>query len=71
MKLNFTINLNINHNLTQSDLDNIDVVSELDYQILQQELKDSGWGFHKINSMTVYFFKTNEMNGSNYVKVPL
>ena len=21
--------------------------------------------------MTIYFYKTNEMNGSNYVKVPL
>ena len=37
------ININSNHNLTQSDLDNIVVVSQLDYQILQQEMKDSGW----------------------------
>ena len=65
------INLNINHNLTQSDLDNINVVSQLDYQILQQEMKDSDWRFDKINSLTVYFYKTNEMNGSIYVKVPL
>ena len=34
-------------------------------------MKDSGWRFDKINSMTVYFFETSEMNGSNYVKVPL
>ena len=34
-------------------------------------MKDSGWRFDKINSMTVYFYKTNEMNGSNYVKIPL
>ena len=34
-------------------------------------MKDSGWRFDKIISMTVYFYKTNEMNGSNYVKVPL
>ena len=47
------ISLNINQNLTQSDLDNIDVVSQLDHQILQQEMKDSGWRFDKINSMTV------------------
>ena len=33
----------MNHNLTQYDLDNIDVVSQLDYQILQQEMKDSVW----------------------------
>ena len=65
------INLNINHNLTQSDLDNINVLSQLDHQILQQEMKYSGWRFDKINSMTVYFYKTNEMNGSNYIKIPL
>ena len=65
------INLNINHNLTHTDLDNIDVISPLEYQKQQQELKDSAWRFDKINSMTIYFYKTNEMNGSNYVKVPL
>ena len=65
------INLNINHNLTESDLDKIDVISSLDHQIQQQEMKDSGWRFDKINSMTIYFYKTIEMNGSNYVKIPL
>ena len=50
------INLNINHNLTQTDLDNIDVVSPLEYQKQQQEMKDSGWRFDKIISMTIYFF---------------
>ena len=64
-------NLNINHNLTQSDLDNIDIKSPLDDQIQQQQMKDSGWRFDKINSMTIYFYKTNEMNGSNYIKIPL
>ena len=65
------INLNINHNLTQTDLDNINVVSSLEYQIQQQEKKDSGWRFDKINSMTIFVYKTNEMNGSNYIKIPL
>ena len=65
------INLNINQNLTQTDINNIDVVSQLEYQIQQQEMKDSGWRFEKINSMTIYFYKTNEMNGSNYIKIPL
>ena len=65
------INLNINHNLTQSDLDNIDVVSQLDYQTLQQEMKESGWRFDKINSMTIYFYQTGIMNGSSYIKIPL
>ena len=65
------INLNINHNLTQTDLENINVVSSLEHQIQQQEMKNSGWRFDKINSMTVYFYKTNELNGSNFVKFPL
>ena len=65
------INLNINHNLTQTHIDNYDVKSPLEHQIQQQEKKDSGWRFDKINSMTVYFYKTNEMNGSTYVKIPL
>ena len=65
------INLNINHNLTQTDIDNIDVQSPLEHQIQQQEMKDSGWRFDKINSMTVYFYKTSEMDGGSYVKIPL
>ena len=65
------IKLNINHNLTQTDIDNIDVISPPEHQIQQQELKDSGWRFDKMISMTIYFFKTGEMNSSNYVKIPL
>ena len=57
------INLNINHNLTQTDINNIDVKSPLENQIQLQEKKDSGWRFDKIISMTIYFFKTNEMYG--------
>ena len=34
-------------------------------------MKDSGWRFDKINSMTLYFYKTGELKGSNYIKVPL
>ena len=54
------ITLNINHNLTQTDIDNIDVKSPLEHQIQPQEMKDSGWRFDKINSMTVYFYKTKK-----------
>ena len=65
------INLNINHNLTQSDLDKINIISPLEFQIQQQQMKGSGWRFDKINSMTIYFYKTNQMDGSNYIKIPL
>ena len=45
------INLKINHNLTESDIDNIVIKSQLEHQIQIQEAKESGWIFDKINSM--------------------
>ena len=65
------INLNINQNLTQRDIDNINVTFPLDHQIQQQKTRDSGWRFDIINSRTIYFYKTTEMNVSNYIKIPL
>ena len=65
------INLKINHNLTESDIDNIDVRSQLEQQIQNQEMKESGWIFNKINSMKISFYKTTELNGTSYVKIPL
>ena len=61
--------LNINHNLTESDLDKIDVRSQLADQI-QQEMKNSAWRLDKKNCMTVYYYETGEMNGLNYVEIP-
>ena len=65
------INLNINHNLTENDINNIDVTSQLEHQIQIQETKESGWIFDKINSMKLSFYKTGELNGSSFVKIPL
>ena len=65
------INLKINHSLTESDIDNIDVRSHLEHQIQNQEMKESGWIFDKINSMKVSFYKSTELNGTSYVKIPL
>ena len=65
------INLKINHNLTESDIDNIDVRSQLEHQIQIQETKESGWIFDKINSMKISLYKTTEMDGTSYVKIPL
>ena len=70
-KTEIFINLNINHNLTRSDLDKINIISPLEFQIQQQKLYDSGWRFDKIISMTIYFYKTNEINGSKYIKISL
>ena len=41
-------NLSFSQNLTESDLDNIDVRYQLEQQFENQELKDSGWRFDKI-----------------------
>ena len=65
------MNLKINNNLTESDIDNIDFRSQLVHQIQMQELKDSGWIFDKVNSMKISFYKTTELNGTSYVKIPL
>ena len=34
-------------------------------------MKDSVWRFDKIISITIYFYKTVELNGTFYVKLPL
>ena len=62
VEIELFINLNIIHNLTETDIDNIDVRSPLEHQIQQQEVNESGWRVDIINSMTVYFNKTGELN---------
>ena len=64
-------NIKIDHNLTMSDLDNIAIKSPLEHQIQQQEMKDSGWRFDKLNSLIIYFYKTGEMDGRSYNKNPM
>ena len=64
-------NLNINNNLTETDIDNIDVESQLEHQIQIQETKESDWIFDKTNSVKIRFYKTGELNGSNFLKIPL
>ena len=34
-------------------------------------MKESGWIFDKFNSMKKSFYKTGELNGTSYVKIPL
>ena len=63
--------MNIDHNLTERDIDNTDVKSQLEHQIQIKEMKESEWRFDKSNSMTIYFFQTGIINGSNYNKIPL
>ena len=63
--------LKFESNLTESGIDNIDVTFEIERKIQRQEIKDLGWSFDKINSMTIYFYKTGELNGFSFVKIPL
>ena len=65
------ITLNDNNILTETDIGNIDFKSQLEHQIQIQETKKSRWIFHKINLMEVRFYKTGDLDGSSYVKIPL
>ena len=50
--------LNNNHDLTESDIKDIDVKSQLEHQYQIQETKESGWIFDKIKSLRIKFNKT-------------
>ena len=64
-------NSNNNRMKTDLDIDKIYLRSQLEQQIQNHEKRDSGWKFDKIISRTIYFYKTTEMNKSNYIKVLL
>ena len=49
------INLNFNKNSTETDFNNIDVISQLEHQIQVQETKESGWILDENNSMKIRF----------------
>ena len=54
-EIEFNNILNIEHKLTESDIKNIYVESQLEHQIQIHETKESGWKFDKSNSMRVKF----------------
>ena len=70
-EIDLFINLIINNKLTETDINNIDVKSQLQHPIQIQETKESGWIIDKIISMKIRFYKTDELNGSSYIKNPL
>ena len=69
-EIELKINLKINHILTESVIDNVDVRSQLEHKIQIQETQESGWLFDKINSMKISIYKTGKLNGTSYVKIP-
>ena len=63
--------MNVNHKLTETDIINLDVKSQLKQQIQIRKTKESGWMFDNIDSMKIRFYKTGEISGSNYALNPL
>ena len=66
-----SINLNMTNKLTQSEIDNVNVQWDLESRKQNLEMKESGWVFQRVNSMTISYYNTGNMDGSSYVKVPL
>ena len=54
-EIDLYINLNTNRNIGESGIDNIDLRSQLDEQIQNQETKDSKRRLAKFNSITLFF----------------
>ena len=65
------VNLNMVNNLTQSEIDNVDIQWDLEARKQNLEMRESGWHFQRVNSMTISFYNTGYMDGSSYVKIPL
>ena len=63
-------NLIFNQNMKESEVDKIKVKFQWERQTHNEETKNSDWSFDIGNSKTIYFFKTTELNGLNYVKRP-
>ena len=70
-EVEMTINLNMTNNLTQSEIDNVDIQWDLESRKQNIEMQESGWVFQRVISMTISFYNTGNMDGSSYVKIPL
>ena len=66
-----TVTLNMTNNLTQSEIDNVDIQWDLEARKQNLEMRESGWNFQRVNSMTISFYNTGNMDGSSYIKLPL
>ena len=63
------VNLNMVNNLTQSEIDNANIQWEVETRKQNLEMKESGWHFQRVNSMTISFYNTGNMDGSSYVNI--
>ena len=64
-EIELPITLSNTHNLTQPEIDNINIQWTLEIRIQSVELKNSGWNYRKINRMGTSFFESGELNGSS------
>ena len=66
-----SINSSMITNLTQSEIDNVNIQWDLEARKQNLEMRESGWVFQRVNSMTISFYNTGNMDGSSYIKIPL
>ena len=66
-----SITLNMTNNSTQSEIDNVNIQWNVKARKQNLEMRESGWIFQRVNSMTISFYNTGNMDGSSYIKVPL
>ena len=64
------INLIMTNNLTQSEIDNVNIQWDLEPRKQNIEMQESGWIFQRVNSMTISYYNIGNMDGSSYVKIP-
>ena len=67
-EIDFYNNLNINRKLSESGLGIFDCKFQLEQHIQNQESKNSARRYEKINSMTLFLYKTTAFNRLSYVR---
>ena len=65
------VNLSMINNLTESEIDNANIQWEVEARKQNLEMRESGWHFQRVNSLTISFYNTGNMDGSSYVIIPL
>ena len=69
-EVEMTITLKMANDLTQSEIENINIRWDLEARKQNLEMRESGWNFQRVNSMTISFYNTGNMDGSSYTKIP-
>ena len=63
------ITLSITHKLTQSEIDIINIQWTLEKRLQSIEMEEPSWNFQRINTISILFYKSGELNGSRYFKI--